>query len=142
MERLAARLDLTDDQIEKIEKMWTERLSERAKLRKEMMRIQNELRGEMLKDTPDMDKVRTLVAEKEEIRTEMQVARLETQLALRDILTPEQRDRMTMLRGAGRRGELRGMGMGRHRGKIGRDRGWCDGTGRGGRPGPRPRRAW
>lgn len=142
LERLAARLDLTDEQVEEIEKMWADGLSERAKLRKEMVRIQNELRGEMLEDTPDIDKVRKLAVQRGEIRTKMQVARLEAQLALREILTPEQRDRMSMMRRAGSRGDMRRMGLRPHRGRIGRDRGWGDGKGRGGRPGPRHRRVW
>jgi Spy/CpxP family protein refolding chaperone len=150
LERMAACLDLSDQQIDEIQKLWTGRMSDRATLRTEMMRIQNELRGEMLKDAPDLNAVKKLAAKRGEIQTKMQVSRFETQLAMREILTPQQRDRWMAMRGSGMRASgMRGSGMrggfrdadrGPRRGKIGQGRGWCDGTGPGPRSNDRPRR--
>ena len=130
LERLADRLDLAEKQIDQIKELREERLSERIELRKEMLRIQNELRGELLEDNPDADRVKKLAIKKGEIRTQMEIARLEHRLAMREILTPEQRDKLFMLRGPGMRGKLHREGRGFGHGRMGRTQG------RRGAPGP------
>lgn len=144
LERLAACLDLTDEQIDAIERIREERSSKRADFQREITRIRNELRGEMLEDSPDIAELKRLIAIKEEIRASMQVSRLETRLALREILTPEQRDRLTMLRSSRRQGGFLGEGRGHRHGRMDRGRGWRDGSGPHGRfdAAPRHRRVW
>lgn len=129
IERLAEALELTDEQMGQLKSLREEGFQEMADLRKEMARVKNDMRGEMLEDNPDIAKLKKLIATKSEIRANMEILRLEHRMAMRDILTEEQRDKLMMLRGRGWRGGFRdGPGFGR--GKMGHRRGM-----RGGGPG-------
>jgi Spy/CpxP family protein refolding chaperone len=118
-ERMAEFLDLSERQIDQIKELREEDRSQRVSLRKEMLRIRNEIQGEMLEDSPDINRLKKLAARKGEVRTQMEVARLEHRLAMRDILTEEQRDKMFMRRGHGRRGGFREGGHEFGRGRMG-----------------------
>jgi hypothetical protein len=93
---MAARLDLTAEQKEKIEKIRTADEKKLVSLHKEMMLARHDLRGEMMKDDPDASKVKKLAEKLGGIRTNSQIARLESRIAVRKILTPEQRDKMLL----------------------------------------------
>ncbi len=112
IERLAARLDLSDDQVAAIREIHEQGRLQSAELRKELMRLRNEVQGEMMQDDPSQKKVLALNAKMGELRTELRAQRLKNQLAVREELTPEQRDRMLLMREQGnhRRG-------GRHSGR-------------------------
>ncbi|MFH1680145.1 MAG: Spy/CpxP family protein refolding chaperone [Candidatus Eisenbacteria bacterium] len=111
LERMAARLDLTDEQKAEIEKIWSADEEKLVSLKKEMMRARHDLRGEMMMDNPDASKVRKLAEKIGGIRTNIQIARLENQMMLRKILTEEQRDRL-LLAPHGRGGGWCQMGFG------------------------------
>ena len=114
--RMAARLDLSDDQQTAIKALHENSRKEGTELRKEMMRLRNELRGEMLKDNPSEKAVLSLNDKIGALKTKLQANRLKTRLAVRELLTPEQRDQMLMMgEDGGRRGH------GRHGGRSGRD---------------------
>jgi len=115
LERMAERLDLTADQVQAIEKIREEARAENQELRKQIMRLRNEKRGEMLKDEPATKTVLALTRQIGDIRTELQANRMETRLAVRKLLTPVQRDKMLMF------GERQGQRGGRRHG--GRDHG-------------------
>lgn len=133
IERLAEALELTDEQMDQLKSLREAGLEEMADLRKEMLRVRHDMRGEMLEDNPDIAKLKKLIATKSEIRANMEIFRLEHRMAMRDILTEEQRDKLMMLRGRGWRGGFRdGCGFGR--GKMGFRRG-MRGGGRGFGPG-------
>jgi Spy/CpxP family protein refolding chaperone len=129
LEILADRLDLTDEQVDAIEKLREERAADCAELRKEMMRVRNEIRGEMLEDDPDLAKIKDLIARKAEISSRLQISRIEGRLEFREILTPEQRDLLPMLGRAGRGGGFFKEDRGYRRGRMNRGRGWGDGPG-------------
>jgi Spy/CpxP family protein refolding chaperone len=113
--------DLTDEQKAEIEKIRTADEGKMISLRKELMRIRHELRGEMMKDDPSGSTARKLAEKIGEIRTDMQVAHLEIQLAIRKVLTPEQRDRCLLMgHGRGCFGDDGGCRMGRRGGDDGR----------------------
>ncbi len=143
-----ARLDLTDEQSEAIAKLREKRRQEVLQLRKENLRLRNELRGEMMKDDPDAGTVGDLVEKIGRNRIRLQRGRLEHQLAVRKLLTPEQRDRLLLMKGRG----LDGGRCGGHRGHDlhggpGHPMGMREGRGRGGScwrdadgTGPRPQR--
>ena len=131
LERLADFLELSDQQIDQLKALREENLSQMADLRKEMARARNAMRGEMLEEQPSIEKLKKIVADKSRIRTEMEIARLEHRLAMRGILTEEQLDKTTMLRGRGFRDGFRdGMGGARRGfrgGRMGQGRGMrCD----------------
>jgi len=128
-EALAHRLDLTPEQEEAIVALRQDNQQKAIAVRKQLLRLHNELEGEMLTDEPKEATVVELTKKIGQLRTELQVERARTRLAVREQLTAEQRDKMMMLkathRGAGGRG-----GHGRHDGEgrwAGRRAGGCAG---------------
>ncbi|MFH1279477.1 MAG: Spy/CpxP family protein refolding chaperone [Candidatus Eisenbacteria bacterium] len=135
IERLAARLDLTDEQKEKMEGIHERGRAEMDKLRKEMMRAKHDLRGEFLEDEPNAGNLKALTKKIGDLRTQMDLMRLDQRLAIRDLLTPEQRDEMFFSGGPGHGPR------GRCRAVDGRDRGhgsWGPGDRDGDGPGRGP----
>jgi Spy/CpxP family protein refolding chaperone len=122
LERMARVLELTDEQKTAIGDLMDKHRAEQQALRVEMLRLRNELDGEMLKDEPSEKTVVALAGKMGELRTQKQVLRLKHKLAVRAQLTDAQRDQW-LLQGKGGKG--RG---GRH--------GRGDGPGNGGRRGP------
>jgi Spy/CpxP family protein refolding chaperone len=126
LEMLADHLELTEEQVVAIEGIRTQGQEKNMELRKELMRLHNELQGEMLKDDPSEKAALDLSGKIGALRSEMQANRLTNRLEVRKQLTPEQRDKMLMLqeRFQGREGRWGGgRGMGPH--------GDCDGPGQG-----------
>ncbi len=139
MGRLCERLDLTSEQREQLGKLREAGRAEGLALRKDLLRLRHELRGEMLKDAPEGKVVEQYAARIGEARGKLQAHHLRQRLAMRGLLTPEQRDRLMTL------GALRGQrndGSGpraRHGGRPGRAGrhfgGVGHGSGRGNFPG-------
>ena len=100
-ERLAHLLDLTDAQQTQVTQIQDEGHAKRLALRKQLLRLKNELQGEMLRDEPAVAKVNELAEQMGALRTEMQKQRLQQRLAVRRVLTAEQRDKMLVV-GEGR----------------------------------------
>lgn len=121
--RMAEFLELSEEQIDQLNELRQEGRSQMTDLRKEMLRIRNQIQGEVLKDSPDVARLKKLTAKKGEIRAQMELARLEHRLAMREILTEEQRDKMMMRRGHGRRGGFRDGVHGFGHGRMGSGRG-------------------
>jgi Spy/CpxP family protein refolding chaperone len=117
MGRLLERLDLTPDQREQLGKLREAGRAEGLVLRKDLLRLRHELRGEMLKDAPEGKVVEQLAARIGEAQGKLQAHHLRQRLAMRGLLTPEQRDRLLTL-GALR--EPRGDGCGARAGHDGR----------------------
>lgn len=141
LERMAARLDLSAEQQEAIKALHENNRARSLPLRKEMMRLENELKGEMLKDSPSEKAILSLNEKMGQIKTELKANRLKTRLAVREQLTPEQRDKMLMM-GEGRRGQGRG-GEGSHgRNFRGHPGGPGQGRGHGSGDGTGPRAGW
>ncbi len=127
LEMLAEKLELTEEQVAAIEKIQETGREKATELRKDMMRLRNELEGEMLKDEPSEKTALQLVEKIGGLRTEMQAGRMQVRLEVRGLLTPEQRDRMLMMEQGSRRGEGRRGGHGRGN-RCGNE---CDGSGPG-----------
>lgn len=101
---LAGKLDLSEEQIAKIARIREEGREKNVELRKKMMRLRNELEGEMLADAPSRKKVLDLNGQLGQVRTQLQANRLEQKLAVRELLTPGQRDRLLLMKDHGKRG--------------------------------------
>jgi Spy/CpxP family protein refolding chaperone len=128
---LARRLDLNDTQRDAVAKIETAARARDLPLRRELQRLRHELQGEMMKDAPTGSAVTALARQIGDVRTKLQTGHLLDRLAVRQVLTPEQRDRLLLM---GERGD--GPGFGPRRGPGGpRGRGGWDGPrhGRGGR---------
>ena len=115
-ERMFERLDLTDEQMTKVKEILAENRESAVELRKEELRLRNQVHGEMLADSPDTREVGKLVRRLGEIHAELHLKRLEGEIAVRSILTDEQRDRLLLHRERMGRHEER---MGRHRDRMG-----------------------
>jgi len=111
--RMLHRLDLTDRQKEQIKALRDDKKSERLALHKEMKRLQNRLHGEMLEDQPNKRSVIALAKEIDGVRSQLHVMRVEQWLAVRDLLTDEQRDELLAMPPPGPRGPHGRRGMGR-----------------------------
>jgi Spy/CpxP family protein refolding chaperone len=123
LERLAAFLDLTDAQVAAIEAIHEQARADGVELRKELARLRNQKQGEMLKDEPSRDALVEITREMGDVRTRLQVNRLETRLAVRAELTDEQRDQLLA---SGRHG---GPGGGRGGHGLRGGHGGCGGPG-------------
>ena len=87
---------------------------ETVTLRSELELKQLELRELMSADEPDLRQIEAKIDEMTPLRTELQKKGIEHRLAMREILTPEQRAKLELMRGAGMR---------HHRGRRGGHRG-------------------
>ena len=94
IECLTRCLHLTENQKKEAEKLASDGEAAVLRLKKKMRRAEHDLQGEMMKDKPDASKVRKLAEQAGTVLTEMRVLRLEKILAFRQILTPEQLDKM------------------------------------------------
>jgi len=104
LDRMADILDLTGEQRTAIEELRQQGREQGLELRKEVARLQNQFDGEMLADEPSSKTLVDLTEKIGALRTQLQVIRLKTRLAVRDQLTDEQRDQWV----------LRGQKHGRH----------------------------
>lgn len=117
MGRLLERLELTPEQREQLGKLREAGRAEGMALRKELLRLRHELEGEMLKDAPDGKAVEQFAVRIGEAQGKLQAHHLRHRLAMRALLTPEQRDRLLTL---GERHGPRGDHFGGRAGSAGR----------------------
>lgn len=110
-ERLARRLGLNDEQREAVAGIHESGRARDLPLRKQLRQLRHEMQGEMMKDSPSEKVVVALVREMGELRTKIQTGHLQDRLAVRGLLTAEQRDQWLMS-GEHRRGSRRGGGGG------------------------------
>lgn len=104
-DRLAERLELTEEQQTAIEELRTTNREQNLELRKDLARLRNEIEGELLKDDPDQGAALKLSDEIGDLHKQMRTNHLETRLAVREQLTSEQRDKMLAMKsGSGKRG--------------------------------------
>ena len=98
--RLERRLDLDDAQHDAIAKIFEAGRARDLPLRKQVRLLEHDLQGEMMKDDPSEKAVLTLARQVGDLRTQMQAGRLQDRLAMRKVLSPEQRDQLMMMREA------------------------------------------
>lgn len=124
--RLCNQLDLSEEQQVAIDGIREKSRAEGLATRKEILRLRNELDGLMLQDEPDAGAVEKLVRRIGDLKSDQQVRRMKTRLAVRAQLTDEQRDKMIAMQGAHRRGHGgRGRGAGRDGSRHGEGRFEC-----------------
>jgi len=114
-ERMAERLELTDEQKAAVEKIHDDGRGEMVALQKELAQARLELKSVMLDDDPSLSEVRKLVEQIGDLETRAHMTKIEHMLAFRKTLTPEQRD-LFLLHGPHHGG---GHGGGRDRGHGG-----------------------
>ena len=87
-------LNLTSAQREEITKLRLSLQEETVDLRSQLMKYGIELKRLWLEETPDRDKIYVLIDEMTSIRAEMQKKAIDFGLQLKEILTPEQGERL------------------------------------------------
>ena len=101
--RMARRLELTDAQQDAIAKIFEAGRARDLPLRKQARLLRHDLQGEMMKDDPSEKTVLALSKQAGDLRSQLQAGRLLDRLAMRKLLTEDQRDKLMMI-GGGRGG--------------------------------------
>jgi Spy/CpxP family protein refolding chaperone len=112
------RLGLTEDQRESIAKIRKDAQAARMPLMKQMIQLRTEMQAELVKDQPDQTTVHSLAQQMGDLRTQMQLQNLDQRMAIRNVLTPEQRDKIMMNRHWQGTNERRREAMGMRRWKT------------------------
>ena len=103
LQRLAERLELSEEQVAAIATLVEEGRKERLELRKEMRRLRHARQGEMFEDEPSLDKLGDLIDQIAGVQAKLQKSSLRQRLSIRELLTEEQRDKWLMFRERGGR---------------------------------------
>ncbi len=90
---LAKKLDLTQDQIGKIKAGEQEQQKLMAAGGQKIKELGEKLKEELAKETPDKNKVHDLIRQIGTQMTELRIARTDSLLKLKALLTPEQREK-------------------------------------------------
>ena len=118
-------LDLTTEQVEKVRAVRQAHMANMQDSRNQMFQKKAEIRLEWMQTTPDVDKIKKLQGEINDLRAVKQSMMVDQELEFRKILTPDQLTRY-LAQGAGA-----GMGQGRGFGHCGRGKAMGQGAGRG-----------
>ena len=95
---LVEKMELTDKQQDQIENLFLDMEKKRIELRADIELTQLELREAMDSPKPDEGKVRKLVKEIGTMKTDLHMTRIDQQLGLKKILTPEQQEKLRQFR--------------------------------------------
>lgn len=93
------KLDLTDEQKKKFKAMEEETKKEMKASQEKLKEISEKLKVELQKDSPDRNLLHRYIGELSQIRTNMQIKRMDSMLDLREMLTPEQRKKFKRMLG-------------------------------------------
>lgn len=98
-ETLKQKLGLTDEQVKKLTELRKEHLSKVSKLAAELAAKKAELRALWLSPKPDEKRIRELTEQIAKLKGELATERVNYQLEVRKILTPEQLSKLPTLFG-------------------------------------------
>lgn len=93
----ARMLDLTKEQTGRIRSMHTELRKEQIRLTSQIQIAQIDLQELLAQDTVDMPKVEQQVREISRLQGDLQLARIRAMNSVRNVLTPEQREKLQSL---------------------------------------------
>ena len=99
----AEELELTPEQVAKIKAMYLNIARETIEIRNQLELKQLELQELLSADQPDIRKIEAKIDEMMPLRTTLHKKHMGQRLAMRDILTPEQRAKLDTMRGPGMR---------------------------------------
>ncbi|MFN4180868.1 MAG: Spy/CpxP family protein refolding chaperone, partial [Armatimonadota bacterium] len=98
-EILKKQLGLTDEQVKKLTELRTEHLNKVSKLVSELAAKRAELRTLWLAEKPDEKRIRELTEQIAKLQAELASERVNSQLEVRKILTPEQLSKLPLIWG-------------------------------------------
>ncbi|HNX58379.1 MAG TPA: Spy/CpxP family protein refolding chaperone [Spirochaetota bacterium] len=93
-ERVFEKLNLSDEQTDKIEDINEKYLDEHVKIRDKMRPKMKALRAVLEKEPVDIDKARTILREISELQVESRVLMLRQKIEIDSVLTKEQKEKM------------------------------------------------
>ncbi|GEM_PF-4861769 len=97
-------LGLSQEQISKIKDLKFSTDKEVVRLRSDMELKEIDLREELSKDSPDMNRVKNLIKAKHSIMAEIELAKVKEYIGVKNILTPEQIEKFkTVMRNRAKR---------------------------------------
>jgi Spy/CpxP family protein refolding chaperone len=117
----AEELELTPEQVKKIKAMRLDLAKETIELRNQLELKHLEFGELMAADQPDLKRIEAKIDEIAPLRTTLEKKRIENMLAIREVLTPEQRAKLETMRGSGMRHQ-RGQRTGFHKDREDRNR--------------------
>jgi|GEM_PF-2830816 len=98
VERLASRLDLTDDQVTAMNEERLKSQKQAIQLRADLQVARLELRDMMDDSKPDQNKVKQQVEKMGDLRTTLMLTRVQSHLKMKEVLTEEQRVKLKEMR--------------------------------------------
>lgn len=96
------KLELTDEQVDKLEDLRSSLEKEALEIKQEIERAQLELKQLMREDEPSESKIKAKVREIGSLRTDLQLLHVDAFFKARSILTDEQIEKIKSLRGTNR----------------------------------------
>jgi Spy/CpxP family protein refolding chaperone len=90
VEKFKESLGLNDNQVEKIKTIMKDATEEINKQKIEIQRCNLDLKEELIKDKPDMNKVKSTVEKKFSVQAESEMILIKRDLDIKAVLTPEQ----------------------------------------------------
>jgi Spy/CpxP family protein refolding chaperone len=126
---MMAELDLSTAQQEQIAALRSTMEEQTAQTREALDEKRSEMHALWSAETPDRDAILAKQVEMDELRRELRTAHIDFRLAVRALLTPEQRAKLDATRGRGRGGRHGRGGRG-----PGAGHGWGGGMGPGAGP--------
>jgi len=96
IQNMKTQLGLTDDQVKKLIDLTDETRKNIEIKQIEVDKVMLSIREEMLKDNPDIAKIKSLVEKKHSIMAEIEVLMIKRDLDIKGILTKEQFDKLRL----------------------------------------------
>lgn len=94
---LRRRLNLTDDQVRRLQDIFTAHRDRTERLRIALARVRLDIREALLEQRPDPSRLDSLARRAGELQGQLLRERLQLQLEVRQVLTPEQRAELRQL---------------------------------------------
>lgn len=92
-ERITRELKLTEEQKAQIKAEMEKDRKDMEKNQAEVKKLAEEMKAELEKDAPDRARIHDLIKKLADKRAEMEIRRMDNLLAMRKLLTPEQREK-------------------------------------------------
>lgn len=102
------RLDLTEEQSEQIKALHESLKAEIDPIREAMAEKRGELKELWKAETPDEGAIKAVQGEMDELRSQISEKVTDNRLAVHEILTPEQREKMNEMKNSGGKGGKKG----------------------------------
>jgi Spy/CpxP family protein refolding chaperone len=90
IEKFKKNLGLTEDQTTKIKSMMNDSVEQVNKIRIDIQRLNLDLREELIKDKPDLAKIKTIIDKKSSLQGEVEMLLIKRDLDIKSVLTPDQ----------------------------------------------------